>query len=74
MIATWLGLAAGFVAWRLTRGSAGMLGWVLPLVYSFLAFSFVSAIGVMFTADLRSKPPEPLAEPAHASGGHGPHH
>jgi hypothetical protein len=74
MIATWLGLAAGYAAWRLTRDSGGPLGWVLPLVYSFLAFSVVAAIGVMFTADLRSKPPEPDAEPAHSSGGHGAHH
>ena len=73
MIATWLGLAAGYAVWRLTRDSAGMLGWVLPLVYSFLASSVVSAIGVMFTADLRSKSPEPIAEPAQSSAGHGAH-
>jgi hypothetical protein len=75
MLATWMGLGAGFVVWRLTRGSAGMLGWALPVLYSFLAFSFVSALATMFTADLRIKPVEPAAEPLQAPGGsHGSAH
>jgi hypothetical protein len=69
MLASWMGLAAGFVVWRLTRGSAGTLGWALPVLYSFLAFSIVSALATMFTADLRIKPAEPASEPAHAPAG-----
>jgi hypothetical protein len=69
MLATWMGLAAGWVVWRLTRGSGGMLGWVLPIVYSFLTFSFISALATMFTADLRIKPAEPSPEPLHAPAG-----
>jgi hypothetical protein len=74
MLATWLALAAGYIVWRLTRGSGGMLGWVLPVVYAFLAFSFVAALATMLTADLRIRPAEPPPEPTPA-GGHGtPHH
>ncbi len=75
LLATWLGLAAGYVVWRLTRGSGGMLGWALPVLYSFLAFSFISALGTMFTADLRIKAPEPVVEPVSSpGGGHGTAH
>lgn len=74
MLATWLGVLAGFVVWRLTRGSAGMLGWALPVVYAFLAFSFVAALATMLTADLRIKPAEPVAESLPAAGhGGAPH-
>ncbi len=66
MLATWLGLGAGYLVWRLTLGSGGMLGWALPILYSFLAFSVVAALSTMFSADLRIKPAEPVAEPAHA--------
>lgn len=74
MLASWMGLAAGFVVWRLTRGSAATLGWTLPVVYSFLAFSIVSALATMFTADLRIKPAEAASEPAAASGHGSAHH
>ncbi len=71
MIATTLGLLAGALVWRLTRGSGGMLGWVLPMVYAFLAMSVVAPLFLMVTADLRIKSVEPLAEPATPAAGHG---
>lgn len=88
MLASWMGLAAGFVVWRLTyhgfdtenvqavvnsASARGMLGWALPVVYCFLAFSIVSALATMFTADLRIKPAEPASEPAPAGGDGGAH-
>ncbi len=71
MIATALGLLAGALVWRLTRNSGGMLGWVLPVVYAFLAFSVVAPLFLMATADLRLKSAEPAAEPVAAGGSHG---
>lgn len=74
MLATTLGLLAAALVWRLTRSSAGVLGWVLPVVYSFLAFSVVAPLFLMATADLRVKTAEPPLEPVveHASAaGHG---
>jgi hypothetical protein len=56
MLATTLGLLAAALVWRLTRSAGGMLGWVLPMVYAFFAFSVVAPVFLMFTADLRLKP------------------
>ena len=51
-----LGALAGMIgAWavfRLTRGGHATLGWVLPLVFSALAYGVVSALYLMLSADL----------------------
>ncbi len=74
MLATTLGLLAAALVWRLTRFASGMLGWVLPMVYAFFAFSVVAPAFLMFTADLRLKPaaaePEPAAGHDHAGAHH----
>lgn len=72
-ISSLAGLAAGAIAWRLSSGSTGDLGAVLPTLYSFLAFGVVSALVLLFTANLRNAPAAPAPEPAHApsSAGHG---
>ena len=77
-ISTLAGLAAGAIAWRLSAGSPGDLGAVLPTLYAFLAFGIVSPLVLMFTANLRNAPAIPVPEPAHApcfaghgAGGHG---
>jgi hypothetical protein len=66
------GLAAGAAVWRWT-GDAGELGWALPIVTGYLAFSAVSAILLMLLADLQVKAASETAAPAtaDASGGHG---
>jgi VIT1/CCC1 family predicted Fe2+/Mn2+ transporter len=65
------GFAAAAAVWRLTNGSSGALGSVLPIVYAVIAFGVVSALVLMLTASLRAAPavPVPIAESAH--GGHG---
>jgi hypothetical protein len=80
-ISTLCGLAAGTVAWRLSAGASGDLGAVLPTLYAFLAFGIVSALVLMFTANLRNAPALPALTPAHdaspaghGAGGHGGHH
>ena len=82
-LATLAGLLASVLVWRLAGAPAsghGELGWVLPVVYAFFAFSIVAPLTLMFVADLRLRPAEPTAEPEHApieSGqaevGHGQH-
>jgi hypothetical protein len=77
MLATTVGLLAGALVWRMARTSGGMLDWVLPMVYAFLAFCGVAAAWLMATADLRVRPAEPAAEPATSAAGHahrGAHH
>ncbi len=77
ILATTLGLAAAALVWRATRMSGGMLGWVLPMVYAFFAFSVAAPLFLMATADLRSKPAEPPVEPESMSAarhGHGGEH
>src|SRR3989304_2348256 len=75
MLAAWAGLAAAWVAWRVTRGGGGILGAALPLLYAVLAFGIISALAVIFSGDLRPAPEASPAEAAPATGhGHGGHH
>jgi hypothetical protein len=53
LISSTAGLLAGFLVYRLTRNSPVLLGWVLPMVYSILAWAIASPLLLMFTADLR---------------------
>jgi len=89
-IATLVGLLASVLVWRLTGAPEagygelarhGGLGWVLPVVYAFFAFSVAAPLALIFVADLRVKLAEAVAEPEHApieSGqaevSHGQHH
>jgi hypothetical protein len=68
MLAAWAGLAAGWVAWRVTRGGPGILGSVLPLLYALLAFGAISALATMSAGDLRIAPEPPPVEAASAAG------
>jgi hypothetical protein len=79
MLSAWAGMAAGYLAWRVTRGGPGILGAVAPLLYAVLSFGFVSALVVMMTGDLGPAPESPAVEtslagghaaPAAHSGGH----
>src|SRR5262249_59328637 len=63
VLSTLAGLMAGAIAWNLSRGSSGMLSWILPIVYTFLAFSGVAAVFLMMTAVLLAKPAEPPLQP-----------
>ena len=67
LLATAAGLLAGWLVWRWAHDSFGMLGWVMPMLYGFLVFSFVTALILMFVADLRFRPAEPVVEAALAS-------
>ena len=76
MIAVAVGLVAAWIAWWATRASTNILGFALPVLFSFLAFGIVSPLVLMFTATFRIAPGAPVFEavPAHGShapGGHG---
>jgi hypothetical protein len=70
MLGAWAGLAAAWVAWRVTRGGPGMLGGILPLFYALLAFGIVSALAVILSGDLRPAPEAPPVDAAPAAGHH----
>ena len=59
-VAAIAGILAGILAWQLSSaGAEGALAWTIPVLYFFLALGAVSALVLMFTADLRLKPEEP---------------
>jgi hypothetical protein len=70
-ISSLCGLLAAAIAWHLSGGSGGDLGTALPTLYAFLAFGVVSALVLMFTANLSNAPAVALVEPVHEAGGHG---
>jgi hypothetical protein len=71
------GLVAGWAVWHLAvKSTAGnLLGWVLPVVYAFLAFSIIAPLILIVSGDLllRELSPAPTEVSAEASndGGHG---
>ena len=74
-ISVWAGLAAGAGVWywasRPENGGES-LGWALPVVYAFLAFSIVAPVILMLTGDLRLKPVDaaPQASVHEVDAGH----
>jgi hypothetical protein len=72
-LAAWAGLAAGYLAWRMTRGGDGILGGALPLLYAVLAFGIVSALAVMLSGDLGLAPEAPAVAAPPAGHGHDAH-
>ena len=68
-IAAWVGLAAGWLVWRLTRDVGGPLGDVLPELYAILAFGVVSPIVLAFSSALELAPAAPTADATAASHG-----
>jgi hypothetical protein len=70
-ISSFCGLLAAAIVWHLSGGSTGDLGAVLPTVYAFLTFGVISALVLMFTANLSNAPAVTMPEPVHEVGGHG---
>jgi hypothetical protein len=58
-IASFAGLAAGAIVWMAASAhfshESSALGWVLPIVYSYLALSIVAPLALILLADLRLK-------------------
>jgi hypothetical protein len=76
-IAVWVGLAAGWLVWRLTHNSGGSLGDVLPELYAILTFGIVSPIVLAFSSALELTPAAPAADVSatgHVASHDGGHH
>jgi hypothetical protein len=59
-LSVFAGLIAGAIVCWLTNThyskESGALSWVLPMLYSYLAFSVAAPLALIFTADLKLKP------------------
>ena len=71
-----LGLVAGWLVWHFTirADTNEILGWVLPIVYSYLTFSFVSTLALMASADLLIREAAPTASGTATDSAHGSAH
>lgn len=75
MLASFLGIAAGYLAVRLGPHPTSTLGWAAPALFGLLGYGCASAVVLMATADLRLIPaPAPAASAASAGHGHGSDH
>jgi hypothetical protein len=74
ILSSFVGLAAGWLVWRLTSNLGGPLGDVLPVLYAVLAFGTVSAIVLAFSGGLEPAPAAPVVDAAAASSHGGSHH
>lgn len=77
-LSAFAGLVAGGVVWWLASahysGQHGALGWVLPLLLSYLAFSVVAPLALIFTADLKLKSLDSIVLEYEPSPSHHPPH
>ena len=74
VLASALGLAAAYIAVRLSPHPDSMLGWAAPALFGLLGYGCVSALATMATADLLVIPapaPPALAGDSGHGGGHG---
>jgi hypothetical protein len=71
-----IALVCAVIVWRISvahyASHEGGLGWALPVLFSYLAYSVVALIVVIFAGDLH--PREVEARPAEAAPAHGAHH
>lgn len=79
VIGGFIALGVGWLVWSYTRNMGGEARWVLPVLYTFLAYSVTYTIYLMATADLVKRPveaePAPISDVSHAhGGGHDVHH
>jgi len=76
-LAAFAALVAAFLVWWLASASfsnsTSALGWVLPVVYSYLALSIVAPIALILLADLRLKSADATPVPHEIPVAHSPH-
>ena len=75
-LSAFIGLIAGGIVWWLANAHysehPGALGWALPVLFGYLAFSVVAPLVVILTADLKLKPLDSIVfqyepSPSHTS-------
>jgi hypothetical protein len=76
-ISAFAGLAAGAFVWRIASahyaGNPGSLGWLLPIVYAYLALSVVAPVVLILMADLHLREAE-APQAIHEAPAHQPTH
>lgn len=69
------GLIVAGIVWRIVSahffGQPGLLGWALPVLFSYLAYSLVASLVLASFGDFRLKPDASVASPIETSQ---PHH
>jgi|SRR5579863_2416824 len=77
-LSAFTGLVAGAFVWRIASahysGDSSALGWVLPIVFAYLALSVVSPLVLMLTADLYLRSAEPASVVQEIAPTAQPHH
>jgi hypothetical protein len=77
-LSAFAGLVAGGIVWWLANAhysqQPGALGWVLPVLFSYLAFSVVAPLVLSLTADLDLKPLDSIVLQYEPSPSHHPSH
>jgi hypothetical protein len=68
---TFFGLGVGFLVWSYAAPGDGNMGWVMPIVYSFLTYSAAYAIYLMVFGEIGTRTAEPEALPVQAAAAHG---
>ncbi len=76
ILGAFFALAVGLLVWSYTAPGTGNMGWVLPTVYTFLAYSAAYAVYLMATGEVvsRAAEPEPVPVSVAVSGHGGGHH
>jgi hypothetical protein len=74
VLASGAGIVAGYFALRAAPPVYSTLGWAVPVLYALLAYGGLSALILMFTADLRLIPAPTQPSPLEAPTAHGGHH
>lgn len=63
-ISAFIGLIFAALVWKVSSGHyalhPGALGWVFPVLFSYLAYSIVAALILIPTGDLRLRPADPV--------------
>ncbi|HKN60655.1 MAG TPA: hypothetical protein VJW93_05740 [Candidatus Acidoferrales bacterium] len=71
-------LIVAAIIWRIASAyyleHPGALGWVLPVLFAFLAYSVAAPLVLAFIADLQLKPLEPATVVAETAPAHQHHH
>lgn len=76
-LAAFAGLAVGALVWKFSSAyfssSASSFGWVLPIVFGYLALSISSPIFLILLGDLQLKPYQEVAMPHQSPAPHSTH-
>jgi hypothetical protein len=73
-LSAFVGLIGAALIWRVSSAHygahPGALGWALPVLFSYLAYSVVAPLGLVLAGDLRVRPDEPIPDAVVAPTAH----